>query len=198
MKDDGVALILVLMVTTLMAALGTALLVLTSMDRRMAANHRWSVQTLYGAEAALERSVLELRRLSNWSDALTGASSSAFTDSTRHPLLPTPGRVDLDAITVELQAESNSASSWGPNNPVWRLFAWGSLAAMTGTPAEDTRTYVAVWIADDGMEADGDPHVDTNGVVLLHAEAYGPAGARQVVDVTAARAAGDVRLLAWR
>lgn len=198
MRDDGAALILVLMATTLMAALGSGLIVLSTMERRMAANHRWSIQTMYGAEAGIERGVAELRRVARWSDVLTGAVASTFTDSTRRPLLPAPGRVDLDAITAELQAESNSASSWGPNNPVWRLFAWGSLAAMTGTPAQDTRIYVAVWVADDGAETDDDPRSDANNVVLLHAEAYGLAGARQVVDATAARVAGDVRVLAWR
>jgi hypothetical protein len=106
--------------------------------------------------------------------------------------------VDLDVITAELQAESNSDSDWGQNNPVWRLFMWGSLASMTGTPAQDTRTYAAVWVADDGLETDGEPRADANGIIQLHAEAYGPSGARQVVDVTAARAAGDVRVLAWR
>jgi len=198
MKDDGAALILVVMATALMAALGMALLVLTSMERRMAANHRWSVQTMYGAQAAVARGLVELRRGADWSGLLTGSSTSTFTDSTRRPPLPAPGRVDLDVISAELQAESNSASNWGPNNPVWRLFMWGSLAAMTGTPAQDTRTYVAVWVADDGMETDGDPRAETNGVVLLHAEAYGPSLTRHVVDVTASKAAGVVHVLAWR
>jgi hypothetical protein len=71
---------------------------------------------------------------------------------------------------------------------------------MTGTAPEDSQTYVALWIADDGLETDGDPRADTNGILLLHAEAYGPAGARQVVNVTAAQSpgGGDVRMLAWR
>ena len=198
MRDDGAALILVLMATALMAALGTGLLVLTSMERGMAANHRRSVQTMYGAEAAAELGIAELRRVANWSGVLSGAVGSVFADSTRRPTLPAPGRIDLDAITAELQAESNSTSSWGTNNPLWRLFAWGSLAALTGTPAKDTRTYVAVWVADDGRETDDDPRTDANDVVLVHAEAYGPTGARQVVDVTATRVAGDVRVLAWR
>ena len=198
MRDDGAALILVLMATTLMAALGTGLLVLTSIERGMAANHRWSVQTMYGAEAAAEFGIAELRRVANWSGVLSGAVGSAFVDSTRRPQLPASGRVDLDVITAELQAESNRESSWGSDNPLWRLFAWGSLAGLTGTPAQDTRVYVAVWVADDGREMDGDPRTDTNDVVLIHAEAYGPAGARQVVDITAARVAGDVRVLAWR
>lgn len=198
MREDGAALILVLMATTLMAALGSALLVLTTMERKMAGNQRWSVQTMYGADAAAERGLAELRRVANWSDVLSGAVVSTFSDSTRRPLLPAPGRVDLDAITAELQAESNAAGVWAANNPIWRLFAWGSLAALTGVPARDTPIYVAVWVADDGLETDADPRADADGVVLLHAEAYGPAGARQGVDVTAARIGADVRLLAWR
>ena len=198
MKDDGAALILVLMATTLMAALGSALLVLTTMERRMAGNQRWSVQTMYGAEAAAERGIAELRRVTNWSDVLSGAVVSTFTDSTRRPPLPAPGRVDLDAITAELQTESNAAGVWGANNPIWRLFAWGSLAALTDMPARATPIYVAVWVADDGLETDADARFDVNGVVLLHAEAYGPAGSRRGVDVTVARIGADIRLLAWR
>jgi hypothetical protein len=47
--------------------------------------------------------------------------------------------------------------------------------------------YVGVWVADDPSEQDGDPYADTNGVVTLHAEAFGPLGSHKVVEVTVAR-----------
>ena len=42
-------------------------------------------------------------------------------------------------------------------------------------------------MADDPSEQDGNPYADTNGVVTLHAEAFGPMGAHKVVEVTVAR-----------
>jgi hypothetical protein len=47
--------------------------------------------------------------------------------------------------------------------------------------------YIAVWIADDPAEVDGNPSADTNGTLTLHAEAYGPMGTHKVIEVTVAR-----------
>jgi hypothetical protein len=47
--------------------------------------------------------------------------------------------------------------------------------------------YIAVWVADDPAETDGNPLADGNGTLTLHAEAYGPNGSRKVVEVTVAR-----------
>jgi hypothetical protein len=56
----------------------------------------------------------------------------------------------------------------------------------------DSPMYVAVWVADDpadgtGGVPDGDPLADVNGTLTLHAEAFGPAGTRKVIEVTVAR-----------
>jgi hypothetical protein len=56
----------------------------------------------------------------------------------------------------------------------------------------DSPMYVAVWVADDpadgtGGIADGNPAVDVNGTLTLHAEAVGPSGTRKVIEVTIAR-----------
>ena len=37
------------------------------------------------------------------------------------------------------------------------------------------------------MNPDGDPLVDSNGTLTLHAEAFGPTGTRKVIEVTVAR-----------
>jgi hypothetical protein len=53
--------------------------------------------------------------------------------------------------------------------------------------------YVAIWVADDPADGpgdgtqDGNPLVDMNGTLTLHAEAIGPSGTRKVVEVTVAR-----------
>jgi hypothetical protein len=47
--------------------------------------------------------------------------------------------------------------------------------------------YLLVWVADDG-EGDGDPAVDSNGQILVHAEAYGASGACRGVEAAIRRA----------
>ena len=42
-------------------------------------------------------------------------------------------------------------------------------------------------VADDPSEIDGNPQLDTNGVLTLHAEAWGAGGSHKVVEVTVAR-----------
>jgi hypothetical protein len=54
----------------------------------------------------------------------------------------------------------------------------------------DSPMYVAVWVADDPAEDDGNPATDGNGTLTLHAEAYGPSGTRKVIEVTVARTSG--------
>ena len=60
----------------------------------------------------------------------------------------------------------------------------------------DSPSYIAVWVADDpadsidGVNLDGDPLVDSNGTLTLHAEAFGPTGTHKVIEVTVARTSG--------
>ena len=197
-RDRGAAMILVLMATALLAALASGLIVLTTTERRTAANEVSSVATLCGAEAAMERTIGELRRIANWTDVLGGVRGSEFVDSTKRPSIPSPGRVDLDALTIELQAESNAPSIWGANTPVWRLFSSGPLARLAGIDADQTNVYTATWVADDGSDNDGNARADSNQIIVIHAEAYGPANARRVVDVTVAQTPSGVQILAWR
>jgi hypothetical protein len=67
------------------------------------------------------------------------------------------------------------------------LYAWGPLSTILPTQTVDSDAFVAVWVADDPSETDGDPMVDANGVLTLHAEAYGGGGTRKIVEVTVAR-----------
>jgi hypothetical protein len=43
-----------------------------------------------------------------------------------------------------------------------------------------------VWIADDPGETDGDPTRDSNGILLVRAEAFGVRGSWRVVEATLA------------
>jgi hypothetical protein len=119
--------------------------------------------------------------------------------------------VDLAQRTVARQAESDAFYALTPNRPVWRLLAHAPLDRLTGSGAAPV--YIIVWIADDVDEADGDPLHDSNGVLMLRAEALGLRGARRRIEVTVAREsqgkgsapnAGDtlnrseVRMVSWR
>jgi hypothetical protein len=59
--------------------------------------------------------------------------------------------------------------------------------------------YIAVWIADDRADIDGDPSVDSNGLLSVHATAYGPADASVALDLTLRRlASGTVAVATSR
>jgi hypothetical protein len=44
--------------------------------------------------------------------------------------------------------------------------------------------YVVAWVADDPDETDGDPSRDSNGVILVRAEAFGTRGAWRAIEAT--------------
>ena len=183
-EDHGAALLLVLIALALLTAIGVSLVVLGDTDARIASSYQAGTETFYAADAAIEWTVQELRALPSGSDALSGLAASSLSDFTQQPVLPWGERVDLDAITSQLQTAANSAAGMGPNTPVWRLFAWGPLSRMIGDDPGATRTYVAAWIADDVSDGDGNPSADQNGIVTIHAEAFGQAGTRRIIEAT--------------
>jgi hypothetical protein len=97
------------------------------------------------------------------------------------------GTLNLSSLNNALNAETAAANLWGANNPVWRPYACGHLTGLVPTQTVDSSLYVGVWVADDPSEQDGNPYADSNGVVTLHAEAFGPMGSHKVVEVTVAR-----------
>jgi hypothetical protein len=196
-RENGAAMIVALLAALLLAGLGMGLLALGNTETQIAANYRIGTETFYAADAGLNLALGDLRGLPQWTLVLSGAATSAFHDATRRPTLPSNETIDLDAMTVELQAESNALGAWGPNNPVWRLFLWGPLRTVPGAPL-DSASYLAVWVADDASEIDGNPLCDSNGRVRLHAEAYQSSQTRRVIDATVAQAPGGARMLSWR
>jgi hypothetical protein len=70
--------------------------------------------------------------------------------------------------------------------------------------------YLAVWIADDPREQDGNPLVDAasgdsgHGIVRVHAEAFGLAGARRVIEAEVERVCqgspcgSGIRVQSWQ
>jgi len=197
-SDDGVAVILALLVTTLLGAVGVTLLLLSDTERRLSSSYRNDQATRYAAAAALERAIGDLASSPDWTPILAGAQASTFADGTRRPILPSGQSIDLDRITTQLQAASNGGASFGANTPVWRLFGWGPLAALEPATNLESAQYLAVWVADDLSETDGSPFSDSNGVLSVHAEAFGLGNGRRSVEATVARISGLLQIIAWR
>lgn len=205
--NRGVALILVLVFMSFLAALGLGLTLIVFIERLAAGNMRSSVDMLHAADAGLELAARDLAHVPNWSDALSGSMQSSFIDGVPGGTRSVPGwgTIDLSVLTNRLNCGRDSGCTgaqmdtntrerpWGANNARWRLFAYGSFGAMAGF-ARPAPCYVAVWVADDRREQDGDPAADATGeaapgagIVRVRAEAYGPAGARRAIEAEVVR-----------
>lgn len=202
----GIALVLALLVTSFLTAIGLGLALIVMMDRLATGNLRGSVAMLYAADAAIELVARDLSQLEDWNEALTGQARSEFADGPPSGTRPVPGggAVDLTAATnllncgrsagcTDAQMDANTKERpWGVNNARWQLFAYGPLGNIVqfARPAD---CYLAVWVADDAREEDGDPETDAvegepgHGVLRVRAEAYGPAGARRTLEAEVAR-----------
>jgi hypothetical protein len=179
-RDRGAALIVTLLTMALMTALGLGIMLVADTERLVASNYERTVETFYAADAMAGWTIGDLRPPANWNAILTGTTHSSFADSTRSPRLASGITLNLDGVTAELQSQSDALGPSGPNRPVWRLFAWGPLARVL---AVSTSQYVAVWVADDRFDVDGDAASDSNDVLAVHAEAYGWTSARRAVEV---------------
>ena len=205
-REDGTALVIALMSTMLLTALGMTLVLTSNTETMISSNYRNSQEGLYAADAAVERVVQDLLLIPRWNDILAGNAAisstcsgvspfvpvsstlSGFTDATTTPTIPNSGQhVNLLNATCTLQQATNTLNLWGTNNPVWRLFSYGEMRDVLSNNAIDSNMYMAVWVADDPADNDGNPAADTNGTLTLHAEAYGPSGTRKVIEVTVAR-----------
>ena len=189
LDERGVALMLALMTTMLLTALGSALVMLTVTETHITRNYRNAQASLYGADAGIERAIQDLATVSQWNLVLSGSVRSGFVEGSLNPVLPDGTRLSLAAVTRKLQNDTDALGVWGANNPRWRLYAYGPLANLLPSGAISSMVYIAVWVGDDPSESDGAPSVDSNGVLTLRAEAYGPSNTRRVVEVTVQRIA---------
>ena len=185
--DRGTAIVIALIATVLLSALGVGLVMLSDTESAIATNFRDGSETLYAADAAVERVVQDILLVPRWNDILAGSAQSAFVDATLTPTTPGGESLDLVAMTAETQAQSDATSPWGANNPQWRLYAYGPLTDLSGTGTIRSSVYVVVWVADDPSEIDNDPSADDNGVLTVLAQAIGPTGSMRTVEVTVAK-----------
>lgn len=198
----GAALLLALLMTLVLAAIGAGLIAVTVTDTLISGAHRTGYETMYAAEAALERAIHDLAPLADWSPVLVPAPGnlvSTFIDGQAAPGAPDGSQLDIAALTAERQRTSDARETFvqATDLPRWQLYAQGPLgtlpAAAPGPPA-----YLLVWVADDA-EGDGDPTHDSNGQILVYAEAHGTGGARRALEATVRRARpGVVEVLTRR
>jgi hypothetical protein len=188
-RERGIALILALVLLCLVAALGAALVGLTTTERAMAGNQAGSVRARYAADALAERVVLDLASAPDWTAVLSGSSLSSFLDLAAATGTPGLDLVDVPAVTTALQGATDGASIVGADTPVWRLVAAGTLAGLTGLPRAGPPLFLAAWVADDPADADAAPAADANGIVQIRADAFGAGGLRQGVQITLRRGA---------
>jgi len=209
--EQGVAVIIAVMSTTLMLTLGGALILLSSSETAIAANFRAAHEATYAADAAIERALADLRNQADWTPVLAGTTQSLFADG-----LPSGTRTLADGSTIDLDGIINLANCqktsvcsdaevaavttdrpWGANNPRWTLFAYGPLANTLGPATVRSAFYVLALVGDDPSENDGNPSVDGlmvantpnpgNGIAVLRGEAFGPRSAHKIVEATVAR-----------
>jgi len=217
-SDRGVALIVAMLIMILLSALGLSLTMVTTTEAQVAHSYSSGIESFYAADAALELVVNELALQPDWNRVLDGSVSSSFVDSgvvsRRWP--GGRARTSSEATALVTCARTTCSSAdmdarttdrpWGPNNPRWRLFAYGPLSAMSPAGAVNSAEYVAVWVGDDSQENDDNPLVDGDesrgpnpgrGMLALLIHGYG-ISTRRVVEATIARAANGVRVISWR
>lgn len=199
-RDDGFALILVLVMTMAVMAIGAAMLTMADIEVVSESNHRDGLEALYAAEAALDATVAELSAAPDWTFVLSGAVSSRFVDATTRPVSAVAGPLDLVSLTASVQALSDARPWWGANQPRWKLFSWGAFDRLVPVSPAAPGPYLVVWVSDDEAESDGNSWSDQNGMVRVRAEAHGRRGSRRIVEAVVARTAqpGVVRLASWR
>ena len=131
MTERGVALMLVVIVTAFMSALGLGMVLAVFMDRLAAGNLIGSVGMLYAADAGLNMAAHDLAQIADWNTVLAGTRRSSFVDGSPGGVraLPGGGAVDLTAATNTLNcgksttctvAQMNATSnSFGTLNTVY-------------------------------------------------------------------------------
>jgi hypothetical protein len=225
---------------TLMMALASALALLSQTETLLGASYRDGVESGYVAAAGVERAIDDLMTVGDWNevlastDGLRAIRTSSCSGGALSVSLPDGRSLDLGAVTNRLNCGASTSCSaseldavtsrrpWGRNNPRFRLFAWCPASGLAGTGTVDSAYYVAVWVADDTAEADGDPSIDGGptegsgavnpgaGMVIVHGEAFGPSATHHVIETTilkssdgpppaeAGAAVSRVQLLTWR
>lgn len=188
------AVLAALIASALLTALALSIALLGLGESALAANARTARALRHASSAAAELAVADLRGLPSWAGVLqpglssqVSASAGRFVDSSLVARAPWDGSpIDLRAMTdaVQTAADANRGPADAPQT--WRLLDYGPLGRVAPGLTADP-WYLAVWVADDSADTDGDPGRDNNGVLRLHAVALGPSEAVMAVDLSVVR-----------
>lgn len=206
-SERGIALIVVLLVSSLIFVLALGLSLVTAVDQLSTRNYRESTALLYAADGAVELAARALSQTASWDGVLSGLVQADGVDGLPSGIRNPGGgiEVDLTAQTSLLNCGQAGGCSdadlqavtadrpFGADNPHWRLFLYGPHASLA-TWRYPVPAYILVWIGDDGREVDGDPGRDGGGaagegggVVRIRADAFGRDGGRRAVEAELAR-----------
>lgn len=182
-RQQGMALLLAVVLLLVFGTVVAMLLPLAVTERGLSVAAREAAECRAAAAAAVAHATADLQATPDWTGVLAGAASGGLATGPRRLVLG-DRRLDLDAraSTFPLVDPGN----WGANTPRWVLYAWGPAANLApGVLASPV--FVAVWVADDERDGDGDPERDSNGTVRLRGEAFGPVHGNRAVIATIVR-----------
>jgi hypothetical protein len=176
------ALITVLMASMLLIALATGLVAVTTIETLVSANYRSATEGLFAAEAGAEIVMADLISAADWTSLLAGGSTASC---------PT-------ALSASQPTRLEPSAVWGPDDPEWRLRVCSRLDELLAAERVESEFAVAVWISDDPADRDGQPSIDSNDVLVVRSEAFGPMGVHRGVETVVERSAAGIRVVSWR
>jgi hypothetical protein len=194
------ALVAALLAGFLLLTYGMTTVFMADTETAIGSADRAGREALYAADAGAQAVIAEIVRSGSWEPPLDGRTSTILFDGALVASVPASHAVDLTARTSSLQAVTDAAPSGGDRSE-WHLYAWGPASMLLSFPTTIGPFYLAVWLADDSGDGDGNPSFDTNGIVIVHAESYGPGGLMRVVECVVSRAPATGSrpvLLSWR
>jgi hypothetical protein len=204
-RDDGAAVIIALLTTMLLAGVGAMLITIATTETLISGSLRHSEEAAYAAESAFDRALHDLDTVPDWSVVLLAPPANlqaSFSDGQENALAPDGRTLNLQQLTLKRQAASLQSSGptvFGPDAPIWRLFAHAQFSSTLPPGNAAPAAYLVVWLADDGWDGDGEVSADSNGRLLVHAEAFGAHGAHRIVSGVIERDAdGVLRVLTRR
>ena len=194
------ALLAVMVAGVLLLAYGMTTSFMANAETAIAGADRGGREAVYAADGGANAAIAELAAMPSWDAVLNGQTSAFHGASLTAALQGWSAPLDLAARTAALQASTDAAPS-GVDPSQWHLYAWGPASMLLPPPIEIGPFYLAVWVADDSGDGDGNPSADANGIVIIHTEAYGPDGLRRAVECVVSRApttGSRPVLLSWR
>jgi hypothetical protein len=205
--EKGVAMVWAMLAVLLVSSLGAGLILTSSTETMIASHFRDGVEARYAADAMMARAIDLLASLPDWVEPIAGLTRSALVDGGLGGVRTMPDGSTIDLVqavnlancqkTIACAPADLSAVTgdrpWGANNPRWQPFAYAPLGDVLRTASGiDSPFFVLLLIADDPAGSHQRPRAAGMDApwwegVALRAEAFGPHGAHQVVEVVAGR-----------